>query len=93
MNVGILQIELTLSDGNSLKEKRQVLKGLKDRIKNNFNASIAEIGHLDKWRRSVIGIAVISNGKRDLSSYLDNIVSFIGRDRRITLLDHTVEIL
>ena len=93
MNVGIIQMELVMSDGNSLKDKRRVIKGLKDRVKNNFNVSVAEVGHLDKWRRSLIGIAVVSKGKRDLSSYLDNIVSFVAQDRRITLLDHTVEIL
>jgi uncharacterized protein YlxP (DUF503 family) len=93
MHVGILQIELMLSDGNSLKDKRQVLKRLKDRVGNNFNASIAEVGHMDKWRRSILGIAVISNNKKSLTAHLDHIVEFIMGDRRVTILDHSMEII
>jgi uncharacterized protein YlxP (DUF503 family) len=93
MHVGILQIEITLSDGNSLKDKRQVLKRLKDRVSNSFNASIAEVGHADKWRRSVLGIAVVSNNRKSLAAHLDTIVEFIMGDRRVTILDHSIEII
>ncbi|MGD2279098.1 MAG: DUF503 domain-containing protein [Candidatus Omnitrophota bacterium] len=93
MNVGILQVELLISDGNSLKDKRRVLNRIKDRVKKSFNASIAEIGHMDKWRRAVLGVAVISNGKKNLSAHLDNIMNFIGGDRRVTIIDYTVEVI
>ena len=93
MHIGILQIEIKLSDGNSLKDKRRVLKRLKDRIGNNFNASVVEIGHTDKWRRSMLGIAVISNNRKKLSAYLDNIMSFISTDRKVTVLDYLTEII
>ena len=92
MRVGLLQVEIMLSDGNSLKDKRRVLKRLKDRARKDFNASIAEVGHADKWRRSTLGIAVVSNGKKHLSAYLDNIVNSIRADRRITIVDYITEV-
>jgi len=93
MRVGILQVELMLSDGNSLKDKRRVLKRLKDRIKKDFNASIAEVDYMDKWRRSTLGVAVVSNGSKHLSAYLDNIVESIRQDRKVTMVDHITEII
>ncbi|MGB2631069.1 MAG: DUF503 domain-containing protein [Candidatus Omnitrophota bacterium] len=93
MRVGILQVELMLSDGNSLKDKRRVLKRLKDRIKKDFNASIAEVDYMDKWRRSTLGVAVVSNGSKHLSAYLDNIVESIRQDRKVTIVDHMTEII
>lgn len=82
-----------LSDGNSLKDKRRVLKRLKDRIKKDFNASIAEVDYMDKWRRSTLGVAVVSNGSKHLSAYLDNIVESIRQDRKVTIVDHMTEII
>ncbi|MFQ5953363.1 MAG: DUF503 domain-containing protein [Candidatus Omnitrophota bacterium] len=92
MRVGILQVEILLSDGNSLKDKRSVLKRLKDRIRKDFNASVAEVAYMDKWRRSILGIAVVSNGRQHISAYLDNIVNSIREDRKITIVDYTVEV-
>ena len=93
MNVGILQVELLISDGNSLKDKRRVLNRIKDRVKKNINASIAEIGYMDKWRRALLGVAVISNGRKNLSSHLDNIMNFISGDRKVTVIDYTMEMI
>jgi uncharacterized protein YlxP (DUF503 family) len=93
MRVGILQIEIMLSDGNSLKDKRRVLKRLKDRVHKDFNASVAEVAYMDKWRRSTLGIAVVSNGGKHLSAYLDNIVESIRGDRKVTIVDYATEII
>ena len=49
MYVGILVIEMFIYSSNSLKEKRIVLRSLKDRLKNKFNVAVAEIGFQDKW--------------------------------------------
>jgi uncharacterized protein YlxP (DUF503 family) len=93
MKVGLLQVEILLSDGNSLKDKRRVLKRLKDHVRKEFNASVAEVGHTDKWRRSTLGIAVVSNGSKHISAYLDNIMNAIRTDRRITIVDYATEII
>ena len=93
MNIGVLRIDLLVSDSGSLKDKRRVIRRLKDRIKNHFNVSIAEIDNMDKWQKATLAMAAVSNDKRHLSGYLDNIVDFIEKESKITILDHTTEIL
>ena len=55
MIVGVCTIELRLREARSLKEKRQVLKSIITRVKNNFNVAIAEVDYQDKWQRAVLG--------------------------------------
>ena len=55
MIVGVCTIELRLREARSLKEKRQVLKSVITRVKNNFNVAIAEVDYQDKWQRAVLG--------------------------------------
>ncbi len=93
MNVGVLSIDLLLNDSGSLKDKRRVLRRLKDRIKNRFNVSIAEVDDMDKWQKATLAIAAVSNDKKHLSGYLDNIVDFIEKESKIMVLDHATEIL
>ena len=59
MTVGVLQLELSIADAMSLKDKRRVVKSLKDRIAHGHNVSIAEVGALDEHRRSILGVAMV----------------------------------
>ena len=61
MIVGLLTLDLHFPESNSLKDKRWVLRSIKDRMKNKFNVSVAEVGANDLWQRSVIGIACVAN--------------------------------
>jgi uncharacterized protein YlxP (DUF503 family) len=63
-HIGLLIIQMSLPDCHSLKEKRRVVKSLKDRAKAHHNISIAEIGELDKWQYAAIGVTAISNDKK-----------------------------
>jgi len=63
MTVGILQLELNIGDAMSLKDKRRIILSLKDRIAHGHNVSIAEVGALDEDRRSILGLAMVSNDK------------------------------
>jgi uncharacterized protein YlxP (DUF503 family) len=60
MIIGVLTLELHLPESNSLKSKRIIIKSLKDRIKNKFNVSIAEIDGNDLWQRCVLGAACVA---------------------------------
>lgn len=64
--VVLLTIELFIPHAQSLKEKRSVVRGLRDQIRTRFNASVAEIGYQDKWQRSLIGVSMLSGDKRKL---------------------------
>lgn len=60
MVVGIVRIELHLPASRSLKDKRQVLRSLKDRIRERAQASVAEVEHQDLWQRAALGVAVVA---------------------------------
>ena len=61
--VGVLILEIHVEDAHSLKDKRSVVKGLKDRLRVRFNVSVAEIDGHDTWQRSVIAVAAVSKDK------------------------------
>jgi uncharacterized protein YlxP (DUF503 family) len=79
MYVGILVIEILIYSSTSLKEKRIVLKSIKDRLKNKFNIAVAEIGFQDKWQRAQLGIVTISNQHSHLEHSLQQIFQYLDR--------------
>lgn len=93
MIIGILQLELRMSESHSLKEKRMVLKSLKDRLRQKFNISISEIGLQDTWQRALIGIAGIGTDKRVVNGLLSSILDWVGEDRSIELVSSQMEML
>jgi uncharacterized protein YlxP (DUF503 family) len=58
--LGVLTLEIHVEDSHSLKDKRHVVKSLKDRLRSRFNVSVAEIDGLDSWQRSVVAVATVS---------------------------------
>jgi len=93
MHVGILQVEISIPDAMSLKDKRQVVKSLKDRIAHGHNVSIAEVGALDEHRRSILGVAMVSNDKRYVEGALSKLVDFIRMVPQASLIDYQIELL
>ena len=91
MVVGILQLEISIPDAMSLKDKRRVVLSLKDRIAHDRNVSVAEVGALDEHRRSIIGIAMVSNDKRYVEGGLSKIVDFVKTVPQATLMDYQID--
>ena len=58
--VGVLTLELQLSEAHSLKDKRHTVKGLKDRLRSKFNVAVAEIDYQDLWQRALISAVTVS---------------------------------
>lgn len=77
---GILELELHLPAAQSLKQKRSVIKSLKDKLQARFNISVAEVAHLDKWQLAAIAIAHVSNDESYLESKFEKIYAFIDRE-------------
>ncbi len=77
MVVGICCLDLQISENNSLKGKRRILKRIIERVKHKFNVSIAEVGNHDLWQSSQIGFCMVGNDKRFINSALDKIIYFI----------------
>lgn len=75
MVIGLLQIEV-LMNSRSLKEKRFVIKGFKDRVKNKFNVAVAETAYADKWQRSELSMVTVSVEKFRVEKILRNILNY-----------------
>jgi uncharacterized protein YlxP (DUF503 family) len=88
MVVGLLQVELTIPSADSLKAKRMVLRSLKDRIRKNFNVSIAEVDDNDRWQSAVLAVALVSNDKRFANRVLSKVVDFIESSRDLVVDDY-----
>jgi len=77
MVVGVARLTLVIHDSRSLKDKRQVLKSLIEKVKNRFNVSVAETGALDLWQRAEVGIVAVGNDKAFVNSVLDKALDFV----------------
>jgi uncharacterized protein YlxP (DUF503 family) len=71
-------VELFLPDAQSLKDKRMVVRAVKDRLK-KFNVSVAEVEHQQLWQRAGLGIVSISNGHELVDRALDAVLEEIER--------------
>src|SRR5579862_1871649 len=76
MPIAFLTLELRIEGAHSLKDKRQVLRSVKDRLRNSFNISIAEMDATDLWQRATLGVVSIS-GSRD---YLEGLMRNVERE-------------
>ena len=73
MFVGVVRIELHLPGASSLKDKRAVLRSLKDRIRQRAQAAVAEVDHQDLWQRAALGVAVVSGERRQVGELLQSV--------------------
>ncbi|HDD53275.1 MAG: DUF503 domain-containing protein [Aquificota bacterium] len=93
MFIGSCRLVLEIPGNNSLKGKRMVVKSLKDRLRNRFQVSVAEVEDLDNHRRAVLGVAYVTNTRRHANQVMDQVVDFVDADGNIYLVDYVIEIL
>lgn len=93
MAVGILQVELIVHDAMTLKDKRQVIRSIKDRIANEFSVSIAEVDAHDLHRKAVLGIALVGNGTAFVRESLDKVVERLNRFHGASVVDTQIDIV
>jgi len=84
-------MELSLESAFSLKDKRQIVKSIIERLKSRYNASIAEVDLNDTWKNAVIGVSCVSNDAKHIDSMLNNIVNFVENDGRAVLFNYNTE--
>lgn len=92
MIIGTLRVRLGIFEALTLKDKRRVIKSLKDRLGHRHNISIAEVDDLDQRQLATLGIAMVANESRFVESALSKIVDEIRCDGRTSLLDYQVEL-
>ena len=83
MTVGVARISLYLEGTFSLKDKRQIVRSISQRVRNQFNAGIAEVEALDDWRVATLGIVVVSNDANHAQEMLQTVIGFV--ERRVEL--------
>lgn len=75
MIIGVLTIELHFPHARSLKDKRRVLHGFKERLKGRHNVAVAELDHQDKWQRALIGIVTLNSQAAVVGDVLQRILA------------------
>ena len=71
--IAFLTLELRIEGAHSLKDKRQVLRSLKDRLRSQFNVAVAELDHTDLWQRATVGVVSISDSRAYLDGLMRNV--------------------
>jgi uncharacterized protein YlxP (DUF503 family) len=92
MIVGSLRFRLLLRESRSLKDKRQVVNSIKDRLRGGFNVSVAEVESQDNRQLAVLGVAMVGNEARHVRTTLEQIVEALRRHPVAELLEHTIEV-
>jgi len=91
--VGLLQVELGIPGNRSLKGKRRVLNSIKERVRAQFNVSIAEVDLNDTWDAALLAVSCAANEAQIIHQRLTKVVRAIERSRDIVLVDYAIEIL
>ena len=86
MVVGVLCAELHLPNAASLKDKRSILKSLKDRIRGKFNIAVAEVEANELWQRASLGIAAVGGERVYVDRLLEEVVRWLRNEKVVTLI-------
>ena len=93
MVVGLCTVELFISESQSLKDKRQVLLSLKDRLHGKFNLSVAEVDGQDLWQKAVLGMACVANEGSHVHQVLEQALNLIKSMPTVEVVRTKLELL
>lgn len=93
MTIGLLQLDLLVPGARSLKDKRRVLKSLKQVLRNRYNCSVAEVEFQDLWNRARLAACVVSGDSRHANDELNEIARFVSTHHAAQLADYRIEML
>lgn len=91
MVVGVMEVSLAIYGATSLKDKRRVVRSVKDKISHRFNVSVAEIDELDFAQKAVLGFAMVGNDRQYMEGALNKIVEQMQWVKDASLLDFSIE--
>jgi uncharacterized protein len=89
--IGVLTLDIHVETSHSLKEKRHVIKSLKDRLRQRFNVAVAEIDGLDSWQSAVVAAVTVSNDRIRAEQVLQAVEAHAASVLGGTLTGSTVE--
>jgi uncharacterized protein YlxP (DUF503 family) len=92
MLIGTLRLRMAIRSARSLKDKRQVVSSIKDKLHNHFNVSVAEVDEQDHRQLAVLGVAMVSNETQHLRTALSQIVEAVRSHPVAELVDYELEV-
>lgn len=93
MTIGLLKLELSVPGAHSLKDKRRVVKSLKEKIRNRYNCSIAEVGEKDHWTYCQLAACVVGDDSRFVNTQLNEIVHYAENNANAIVTSVNIEML
>ena len=94
--IAFLTLELRIEAAQSLKDKRQVVRSLKDRLRGSFNVAVAELDATNLWNRATIGVVSVSDSKDYLDGQMkkvERVAARVANNGGAELVDSFVEFL
>ena len=86
MVVGVLHVEVHLPVSHSLKDKRSVLKSVRDRLRHRFNAAVAEVDSNEMWQRATLGISTVGEDRAYVEGLLRELTEWLRATRLVELI-------
>ena len=93
MVVALLTLEILVPSSGSLKEKRGIIKHIKDRVRNKFNISVAEVDFQEKWQRSKLAFAMVSSNRKRAEETMQKLFNMLDSDYGFEIVHHNFEYL
>ena len=91
--VGFSVFDIHVQNVHSLKEKRFVVRSVKDRISKRFNVAVSETGHLDKWQRCEIAVAAVAAERRSVERTLEGVRTMLDGEPELRVISDETDIL
>ena len=93
MLIGLAKLDLFFSEVHSLKEKRNLLRTVKEKTSQTFKIPIAEVGHQDLWQRAQIGFAIVGSDRALVQSLGEQVIDFIEKMDLGSLTEKAFELI
>lgn len=93
MTIGSILLEIFLPASQSLKDKRRVVRSLKDRLRSRYNVAVAEIDHQDTHQRATLGVVSIANERLQIEQLFESVRAEVERNLPGDLVQAQIEIL
>lgn len=93
MTIGLLEVSISIPEASSLKEKRSVIRSLRDRILNKMNVSVAEVGKQDQWKYADLAFVTVSAEREISQQRISKLVELLQSNPRWVLLTVHTEFL
>jgi len=93
MVVGVLSLRLYIPGAHSLKDRRRALRSIKDRLRSQFNVSVAEVDAHDVWQSAVLGVSAVGFDRPYVEELLDRVITLVRSSRHVELVSSEREFI